>query len=163
MPRTSKSLPRLITRSSSIHAAGCYTLDPIARGSRIVEYDGERLSKEAADDRYAGRPVTYLFGYGEEGKVIDGFGTAMFINHSCAPNCETTERNERIYIDAIRDIAAGEELLYEYHLYDSEEEHQNCYCGAPNCRGTMFSDAELARRAAKAVREKRRKARSSPA
>ncbi len=151
------SPPRLIIRSSAIHAAGCYTLDPIRRGARIIEYDGPRFSKNAADQRYADRIVTYLFGFGEKGDVIDGFGTAMFINHSCAPNCETLERDERIFITAIRDIAAGEELVYEYHLYDSDDQEANCYCGASKCRGTMFSDKELARRARLAKRNTTRK------
>jgi SET domain-containing protein len=147
------ALPRLLIRSSAIHAAGCYTMDPIRRGARVIEYDGPRLSKKQADDRYADRDITYLFGVGGKGEVIDGFGTSMFINHSCAPNCETTERDERIFINAIRDIAAGEELLYEYNLYDSDEDNCNCYCGAPQCRGTMFSDTELARRAKLAKRK----------
>lgn len=146
--------PRLLIRSSAIHAAGCYTLDPIRRGARITEYDGPRLSKKQADDRYAGRDITYLFGFGGKGDVIDGFGTAMFLNHSCAPNCETVEIRKRIFIQAIRDIAAGEELLYEYNLYDSDDDNGDCYCGAPQCRGTMFSDEEVARRARIAKRQK---------
>src|ERR1700760_2589285 len=120
MPRPTSTGPRLIVRSSDIHAAGCYTLEPIRKGQRVLEYDGARIPKSVADERYEGRPVTYLFGFGEKGDVIDGFGTAMFINHSCAPNCETEEIDERIYIIALRDIAAGEELVYEYHLYDSD-------------------------------------------
>jgi uncharacterized protein len=140
--------PRLLVRSSDIHAAGCYTLEPIRKGEVVLEYDGARIPKAVADERYAGRPVTYLFGFGTKGDVIDGFGTAMFINHSCAPNCETEEIDERIYITALRDIAAGEELLYEYHLYDSDlEDTADCYCGEPQCRGTMYSDKELKRRA----------------
>lgn len=139
---------RLVVRSSDIHAAGCYSLEPIRRGERVLEYDGARIPKAIADERYAGRPVTYLFGFGDKGDVIDGFGTAMFINHSCAPNCETEEIEERIYITALRDIAAGEELLYEYHLYDSDlSDTADCYCGSPHCRGTMYSDKELKRRA----------------
>jgi len=152
MPPTATS-PRLLIRSSAIHAAGCYTLDPIRRGARVIEYDGPRLSKKEADDRYADRDITYLFGFGGKGDVIDGFGTAMFLNHSCAPNCETVEIRKRIFIQAIRDIAAGEELLYEYNLYDSDDP-ADCYCGAPQCRGTMFSDEELARQARIAKRKK---------
>ena len=158
MPRTDS--PRLLVRSSSIHAAGCYTLDPIRRGQQILEYDGERIAKRVADKRYEDRFVTYLFGFGEKGDVIDGFGTAMFLNHSCDPNCETHEQSGRIFIRAIRNIAADEELVYKYNLYDSDlEDTADCYCGAPQCSGTMYSDAEvkrrnrlLARRAAKAVR-----------
>ena len=152
MPPSSTS-PRLLICSSDIHAAGCYTLDPIRRGTRVIEYDGPRLSKKQADDRYADRIVTYLFGFGGEGDVIDGFGTAMFLNHSCAPNCETVELGKRIFIQATRDIAAGEELVYEYHLYDSDDDNADCYCGAKKCRGTMFSDAEVARHAKIAKRK----------
>ena len=146
--------PRLLIRSSAIHAAGCYTLDPIRRGARVIEYDGPRLSKKEADDRYAGRDITYLFGFGGQGDVIDGFGTAMFINHSCDPNCETEDEKGRIYIVAIRDIAAGEELTYEYNLYDSDDADADCTCGAAKCRGTMFSDAEVKRRAKLAAKLK---------
>ena len=156
MPPKSAS-PRFLIRSSAIHAAGCYTLYPITRGARINEYDGPRLSKESAVDRYADRDITYLFGFGGKGDVIDGFGTAMFLNHSCAPNCETVERNQRIFIQAIRDIAAGEELLYMYNLYDSDDDNADCYCGAPQCRGTMYSDEELARRARIAKRKTAKK------
>ena len=153
MPRSrTPDSPRLLIRSSAIHAAGVATLDPIRRGSRVLEYDGPRISKDLADERYSGRPVTYLFGFGDKGEVIDGFGAAMFVNHSCAPNCETEETDGRIYIRAIRDIAAGEELVYEYNLYDSDDDSADCYCGAPHCRGTMFSAAELKRRARTARR-----------
>ena len=152
MPSTASS-PRILVCSSSIHAAGCITLDAIPRGRRIAEYDGARISKEIADERYADRPVTYLFGYGSEGGVIDGFGTAMFVNHSCDPNCETAEHNGRIYIKAIRDIAAGEELVYEYNLWDSDDDSADCYCGAKQCRGTMFSDEEVKRQARRKARK----------
>ncbi len=140
----------LIIRSSSIHAAGCYTMRALRRGERICEYDGPRFAKKVADERYAGRSITYLFSFGEDREVIDGFGTAMFLNHCCAPNCETEEETGHIFIRAIRDIAAGEELTYEYNLHDSDDEEGDCFCGAPNCRGTMFSEEEVARRARKA-------------
>jgi SET domain-containing protein len=150
-------LPALIIRSSAIHAAGCYTTRAVRKGKRIVEYDGPRMSKSVADLRYADRWVTYLFGYGDGDMVIDGFGTAMFINHCCDPNCETEDDNGHIYITALRDIAAGDELTFEYNLWDSDDDDvQTCYCGAPNCRGTMFSDGEVKRRA-RAARRKAKK------
>ncbi len=152
MPSRSTATPRLLIRSSSIHAAGCYTLDPIPGGRRVLEYDGARITKELADERYADRPVTYLFGFGDKGDVIDGFGTAMFLNHSCDPNCRTEEHKGRIFIRAIRDIAANEELVYEYNLYDSDDDTADCYCGAPQCRGTMFSEEEVKRQDRKKAR-----------
>jgi SET domain-containing protein len=157
MPSTATTTPRLLIRSSSIHAAGCYTLDPIPSGRRVLQYDGPRISKELADERYADRPVTYLFGFGNKGDVIDGFGTAMFLNHSCAPNCRTEENNGRIYIRAIRNIAANEELVYEYNLYDSDDDTADCYCNVPHCRGTMFSEEEVKRQARKKARKAARK------
>jgi SET domain-containing protein len=104
------------------------------------------MPKPEADKRYADRYVTYLFGYGAKDMVIDGFGTAMFMNHCCEPNCETEEEDERIFVVALRDIAAGEELVYEYNLWDSDEATQDCFCGKPNCRGTMFAADEVERR-----------------
>ncbi len=146
-------LPGLFVRSSSIHAAGCYTMRPIRKGVRVCQYDGQRMSKTVADARYQGRPVTYLFSCGRNA-VIDGFGMAMFLNHSCAPNCETEQdADDCIFISTLRDIAAGEELTYEYNLYDSDDKAEHCFCSAPNCRATMFSDLELKRRARRARRK----------
>jgi uncharacterized protein len=149
---------RLIIRSSSIHAAGCYTTRAIKKGARVVEYDGPRFTKDEADDRYQDRDITYLFSCGTDGLVIDGFGTAMFINHSCDPNCQTEDVGGRVFVMAIRDIAAGSELTYEYNLYDSDDADQDCYCGAKKCRGTMFSEAEVKRRARRARKTTKAKA-----
>ena len=140
----------LIIRSSSIHAAGCYTTRAIRKGKRVCEYDGPRFTKDEADERYKDRDITYLFSCSDDGTVIDGFGIAMFINHSCDPNCESENVDGRVYVVAIRNIAAGEELTYEYNLHDSDDQDQNCYCGAKKCRGTMFSEDEVKRRARKA-------------
>jgi SET domain-containing protein len=133
-------------RSSPVHGCGCYTLDPVREGARVAEYEGPRMTKAEADERYASRDITYLFGVHDRDTVIDGFGTPMFINHCCEPNCQTEENDGHIYVLALRNIAAGEELTYEYHLYDSDEDDQPCYCGTEGCRGTMFSDEEIKRR-----------------
>jgi len=136
----------LIVRSSDIHAAGCYTTTKIRKGTRVVEYTGPRISKEQADAIYEGRATTYLFGLRDGREVIDGHGTAMFINHSCDPNCETDEIDDRVWIIAIRDISAGEELTYDYMLYDGDEDDPApCYCGSSKCRGTMYSPEEIRR------------------
>ena len=134
-------------RSSAIHAAGCYTTARISKGRQIVEYTGPRISKEEADEKYADSPTTYLFGVGDGSTVIDGHGTAMFINHSCDPNCETEEIDGRVWIMAIRNIAAGEELTYDYYLYDGDEDEAACNCGSANCRRSMYSPEEIRRRA----------------
>ena len=135
-------LLRLIIRSSDIHAAGCFTLESIPKGTRVLEYTGERITKAEGDDRYDGRPFTYLFGVGDGEVIIDGHGMAMFVNHSCDPNCETDEEDDRVYIITLRDVAAGEELTYDYWLYDGDDDAR-CYCGSQSCRGSMYSPEEL--------------------
>ena len=140
----------LIIRSSVIHAAGCYTTTPIRKGARVAEYTGHRLTKEEADVAYENSPITYLFGLGDGSIVIDGHSPAMFINHSCDPNCETCEERGRIWIKAIRNIAAGEEITYDYCLYDGGDDPCLCNCGAKNCRGAMYSKEEVRRRKAAA-------------
>jgi uncharacterized protein len=108
------------------------------------------MSKEEADARFADSPVTYLFGLGDGSIVIDGHGLAMFINHSCDPNCETSEEDECVVITAIRSIKAGEEITYDYCLYDGGDDEAICNCGARVCRGTMYSRKEVRKRKAEA-------------
>jgi uncharacterized protein len=137
---------RLIVRSSAIHAAGVFTLERIPKGAVVAEYTGARMKHDDADNLYKDRPYTYLFGVGDGSHVVDGYGMAMYLNHSCAPNCETEEDDdEHVWIRAIRDIAPGEELVYDYFLYDGEGAAP-CTCGAQRCRGTMYSPAELKKR-----------------
>ena len=143
----------LIIRSSSIHAAGCYTTSPIEKGVKVVEYTGPRVSKQKADALFQDSKITYLFGIGDGSTVILGHGMAMYINHSCDPNCETEEIDGRVWVMSVRSIAPGEELTYDYNLYDGDEDEARCYCGANNCRNTMYSPEEVSRRK-KAARRK---------
>lgn len=139
-------LMALVIRSSAIHAAGCYTTTAVRKGTRVAEYTGPRLTKRKADKCYDELPITYLFGLGDGSIVIDGHCMAMFINHSCAPNCETEEVRGRVWIKAIRNIRAGEEITYDYCLYDGGDDEATCNCGTPKCRGTMYSREEVHRR-----------------
>jgi uncharacterized protein len=125
-----------------------------------VEYDGERITPAEADRRYEGKEITYLYAL-EDGKtIIDGRGVGAFLNHSCDPNCEVDEISGRVYLYAMRNIGAGEELVWDYNLHD-DEGPAPCHCGATNCRGTMYSDewmATLRRRAARRKKAKQAKA-----
>jgi SET domain-containing protein len=142
-------LPAVIVRSSAIHAAGVYALERIVKGVPVVEYTGERIPKELADELYEHRDITYLFGVGDRNEVIDGFGTAMFINHSCDPNCETEEDEDgRVWVMALRDIEPGEELTYDYCLYDGDGDAP-CFCGSKKCRGTMYAKPPAKKRTLK--------------
>ena len=148
----------LILRESSIHASGCYTTTRIKKKTFIVEYTGPHISKKRADDLYENARRTYLFGLDDGKHVVDGTGIAAFINHSCVPNCETDEVDGQIWIIALRDIKAGEELTYDYNLYDGgDDDSAVCRCGAKGCRGAMYSEEELAKRAKAAAKKRKPK------
>jgi len=148
MAKKSKSRKRAVqieVRESGVHGRGVYAAQVIPEGTRIIEYTGERVSWEAAPDD-PDDPHTFNFGL-ENGDVINpevGGNDARWINHSCDPNCEAVEEDDRIFIDALRDIQPGEELLYDYHMEldepitESAKKKFGCRCGAANCRGTMI-------------------------
>ncbi len=145
-----KTLPKVAVRNSPIHGRGVFAVGAIARGERIIEYTGERISHAEADRRYGelhdGSSHTMLFAATDE-IVIDATkrgGPARWINHSCRPNCEADETGGRVFISSIRAIRPGEELSYDYNLV-LEERHtpklkreHPCHCGARNCRGTLL-------------------------
>lgn len=136
----------LVIRRSKIHADGVYTIVPIKKGKIVAEYTGPRLTNAGADEIYDHSPRTYLFGLVDGEHVIDGDGIAAFINHSCDPNCEADEIRGRVIIRAIRPIAAGEEIAYDYNLYDGDRDDPAlCFCATRHCRGSMYSEKELRR------------------
>ena len=136
---------RIEVRESAVHGCGVYAAQFIPEGTRIVEYTGQRVSWEAAPDD-ENDPHTFNFGL-ENGEVINpeiGGNDARWINHCCNPNCEAIEEDNRIFIYAMRDIEAGEELFYDYAMEIDEpitgesKRKFACHCGASNCRGTML-------------------------
>ena len=154
-PKKQKKISRnFAVRRSPIHGRGVFALKHIPRGTRIIEYKGELISDAEADRRYSriheNSPHTMLFSV-DGGLVIDATrrgNSARWINHSCSPNCEIAEEGARVFIDARRDIQAGEELAYDYNLQIGERhtraakrEHA-CFCGARRCRGTMLGEEE---------------------
>jgi len=144
----------LVVRPSPIHSVGVYTSKPIRKGARVVEYAGERITREEADRRYDGVSRTYLYGLDDGKTVIDGEGLGAYLNHSCDPNCEVDEIKGRVWLFAIRDIAAGEELVWDYNLYD-DEDPAPCHCGARKCRGTMYSREWMAKMRRKEAHKKK--------
>lgn len=145
--------PLIEARESPIHGRGVYATADIKKGTRVIEYLGERISHAEADRRYEHKGEddghTFLF-IASNRTVIDAAvdgNDARFINHHCDPNCETVIEKSRVFIDAIRNIKAGEELGYDYQLtWESTDDPAElalyaCRCGARKCRGTML-DAE---------------------
>ncbi|MEO5818657.1 MAG: SET domain-containing protein-lysine N-methyltransferase [Gemmatimonadaceae bacterium] len=143
--------PYLELRTSAIQGTGAFAARNIKKGTRIVEYLGQRISWRTADKRYDDEKMkrhhTFLFTVDEK-VCIDGAvngSDARFLNHSCDGNCEAITDRKRIFIDARRNIKAGEELLYDY-AYERTDEHTEederfyaCRCGAPKCRGSILA------------------------
>jgi SET domain-containing protein len=139
-------------RASRIQGVGAFATRKIRKGTRLIEYTGERITSDEADRRYPddesqARHHTFLFAIDDDVVVdaaVDG-NEARFINHSCAPNCDAVIDDARIWIETIRDIRPGEELAYDY-AFVLEERHSPaakrrypCTCGAPTCRGTILA------------------------
>jgi SET domain-containing protein len=115
--------PRVAVRNSPIHGRGVFAVNTIAKGARILEYTGERMSHAEADRRY--------------GDLHDGSSHTMLF-------AATDKVDGRVFIDAIRPIQTGQELSYDYNLV-LEERHtpklkreHPCHCGVRKCRGTLL-------------------------
>jgi SET domain-containing protein len=159
----SRASPPIAVRRSRVQGRGVFATARIAKGTRIIEYTGERISSaeadaDADDDDPARRHHTFFFAVDDE-VVIDGSrdgSDARFVNHSCDPNCEIAITRGRIFVDALRDIEPGEELSYDY-WYITDEAYTladlkriyPCRCGAAACRGTLARPPRPARRAKK--------------
>ncbi len=136
-------------RKSPIDGLGIFARREIPKGTRIIEYTGEKISNAEADRRYDDESMkrhhTFLFILNSRTCVDAAYAgnAARFINHSCDPNCEAVIERGHIWIDAVRTIPAGTELAYDY-MYEDDAEYTEedlrfyeCHCGAANCRGTI--------------------------
>lgn len=142
---------RIQMRRSDVHGNGVFAVQDLAEGETLIEYKGEVISWKEALRRHPHDPAqpnhTFYF-HIDDGRVIDGNvkgNDARWINHSCEPNCEADEVDGRVYIKALRNIAAGEELNYDYGLIIDEPYTPKllsefpCWCGSEQCRGTLLT------------------------
>jgi SET domain-containing protein len=155
-------------RDSALHGLGVFATKRIKRGARVVEYLGERVSHAEADRRYDDKDESdnHTFLFIVDGRTVIDAGVdgneARFINHGCDPNCESVIQERRVFIEAIRDIAPGEELTYDYQIQREAHDPPNidvifaCRCGAASCRGSMLWPPPLPKRARAPQRARRR-------
>lgn len=142
-------------RGSEIHGRGVYATDWIAQGTKIIEYVGELIDKQESDRRGSllqdqsketGGPAVYIFTLSRK-YDIDGdvpWNTARLINHSCEPNCEAWIEGRKIFIHALSEIQAGDELTFDYGFdVDCYEDHP-CRCGKDACVGYIVSRSQWA-------------------
>jgi len=150
MPLPKQSKPYSVRRSA-IHGRGVFASRTIRKGTVIIEYRGMRTTWEAASEHQSSDSDpqhTFIFAT-NDGRVIDASrrgNAARWINHSCAPNCQTFEDdNGRVFIEAKRTIRPGDELTYDYQLELDERvtaklrAEYACHCGAKRCRGTLLA------------------------
>ena len=139
-------------KKSGIHNRGVFARSHITKGTRIIEYVGEKVTKAEADRRAhrvfrdaQGNPTkgaVYIFTLNKR-YDIDGnvsYNPARYINHSCEPNCEAVIDRGHIWIEAIRDIEKDEELSYNYGYDWDEWEDHPCRCGTDACVGFILDE-----------------------
>jgi SET domain-containing protein len=137
-------------RNSEIHGRGVYAAEAIEKETQIIEYIGEYIDKDESEKRAwdqaavaeeTGDAAVYIFTLDKKWD-IDGnvpWNDARLINHSCEPNCEAWIEEDQIFIYALKDIEAGEELTFDYGFdIDCFEDHP-CRCGSDNCVGYIVS------------------------
>ena len=115
---------------------GVYTTRPIAKGETVTVWGGDVLRREQLE---LCTPVQQMHAV----QVWDGLyltphrepEDADCFNHSCDPNVGIIGQ---IALVAMRDIAAGEELCFDYATSDaSDYDEFPCACGAAICRGVV--------------------------
>lgn len=114
-----KKLPdhhfKVVKVKKGLEGEGLFAGEAIKKGEMIIEYIGNILStKEVADDT----DNEYLFEVNSK-VTIDGspkWNIARYCNHACeeAANAESDIKKGRVFIKAIKDISAGEEIVYDY-------------------------------------------------
>jgi uncharacterized protein len=166
--------PLIEVRCSPVHGLGAFALRRIRKGTRIIEYLGERVSHEEADRRYAGKAAndahTFLFIVDSKTVIDAGVkgNEARFLNHSCDPNCESVIEGRRVFIDAIHTIEPGEEMTYDYQIQRERDDPPGidevfaCRCGLPECRGTMLWPPRSPRKAPATRRARQARGTATP-
>ncbi len=143
-------------KKSPVHGNGVFAAVDIEKGTRIIEYRGALIRNEDIDDLPQSDPNdehhTFFFSLDDGKHTIDASqkgNAARWINHHCKPNCKAKEVTDetgrpRVFIQARKNIKAGAELNYDYHLTlegkvtKKDKRNHRCLCGAKKCRGTML-------------------------
>lgn len=158
MPAISSNKPYRIGRSRT--GLGLFATKPIKKGTRIIRYFGPLLDcNKEADDAIENK---YLFQLTNRW-TIDGSvrqNIARYINHACRPNAESDVQpiKRKVYIRAIKNIAPGEEINYDYGT-DYFKEYLKpigCLCAAcEKKRAKKRVEARAEKRRLKAKAEKK--------
>ncbi len=149
-PRRCSSKPYRVARSG-IEGRGLFATADLPAGTLLLEYRGEKITKaesarrseaaKASARRRGRRPRLYLFAlnarYDLDGAIPGN--PAKYINHSCEANCDVVPRRGHLWVQASRDVRAGEELTVDYGYPLSEYFENPCACGTPACPGYIVA------------------------
>ena len=118
---------------------GVVAKQPITAGETVVVWGG-RIFDRATVAQMNDRERIYVLQV-EEDLFLAADGPveeAEYVNHSCNPNVGV---NGQMALVALREIAPGEEICFDYAMSESNEFTEfECHCGAPNCRGQVNGD-----------------------
>lgn len=125
-------------RPSPINGLGVFAKRSFRKGERLLEIDDSRIVDEAHPLRPGeeARHCDYLSG----GKVVLMRRPERYINHSCDPNSYVKTVSGRRLVIALRDLAEGEEITYDYCINGDGATTWFCHCGAARCRREIHSD-----------------------
>jgi len=94
---------------------GLFTKVPLRQGDRL-EVVGVIVARDSISDRCTPFCDHHKFRIGEDRLLIPlGFGG--MVNHSSTPNVRKVFEGDRLYLEALRDLAADEEVFFTYTPY----------------------------------------------
>jgi uncharacterized protein len=155
MPAISPNKPYRVGRSRT--GLGLFATKPIKKGTKIVRYFGPLL--DSRNKKHDAIENKYLFELNGRW-TIDGsvrHNIARYINHACRPNAESdvSARKRKVVIRAIKDIAPGEEINYDYGT-----DYFKAYLKPIGCKCASCERKRKKLRAEERERKKRAKARA---
>ena len=129
--------PDLEIRMTEHKGRGVFARAPIATGRRILIFQGRLLPSAALTDDLLAMQVGPDLWLCSDGSLLDDC-----VNHSCEPNSGFLDGEP--VLSALRDIAAGEEIVWDYSTSIAEPGWtMACRCGSPSCRGVIRAWPEL--------------------
>jgi uncharacterized protein len=117
---------------------GLFATAAIAAGETIAGFGGTVVHQRDFDELSDFRR-THSIQIDHELYMVGGdeLEPADYANHSCAPN---TGIVGNILLVAMRDIAPGEEICFDYAMCDAADYDEfTCACGTELCRGVVAS------------------------
>jgi SET domain-containing protein len=97
---------------------GLFTKVPLRKGDRL-EVVGVIVRRDSASDRCTHFCDHHKFRIGESQLLVPlGFGG--MVNHSPTPNLQKVFDGDRLFLEALRDLQADEEVFFTYTPYAQE-------------------------------------------